>query len=388
MDLKKIGIVGTGFIAKGLVVALEHKEDIIVSKVLTRRKITECTDFPKADLLTNNVNELIENADIIVECSGDVIHGTEVIDKCITASLPVVTMNTELHVTSGSYFVKKGFITEAEGDQPGCLAKLKEDALEMGFKPLVYGNIKGFLNYNPHFKEMHYWSKKYGISLQMVTAFTDGTKVEMEQALVANGLNAGIAPGGLLGISVEDLISGTTLLAEKAKELGYPLSDFILSTKPSPAVFITAEHSANQRDALKYFKMGEGPFYTLFANVHLCYLEIFKTIKRVIKGEGVLLNNSEFPTISVASIAKRYLKPGELIQDGIGSFDVRGKACNILENPGHVPIGLLKNVVIKRSIEPGQKIHFDDIEIVDSLALRAWLEIEKKVRNKNNKPIN
>lgn len=383
MGLKKIGIVGTGFIAKGLALSLEYKQGIIVSKVLTRRKITECIDFPKPELLTNSIDDLIEHSDLIVECSGDVIHGTDIIDKCISASLPVVTMNTELHVTTGSYFVKKGFITEAEGDQPGCLAKLNEDALEMGFKPLVYGNIKGFLNHNPSLKDMKYWSKKYGISLQMVTASTDGTKVEMEQALVANGLNAGIAEGGLLGVTVEELISGAAFLTDKAKELGYPLSDFVLCTKPSPAVFITAEHNENQREALKYFKMGEGPYYTLFANYHLCYLEIFKTIKRVLKGEDVLLNNSEFPTISVAAIAKRNLKPGELILDGIGSFEVRGKACKILDNPGLVPIGLLKNVVVKRGIEPGQSIHFDDIEIPDSLALRAWREIEKKVREKS-----
>jgi len=382
MDLKKIGIVGTGYIAKGLVLALENKHEVVVSKVLTRRKTSECTDFPKKELLTNNVDELIEHADLIVECSGDVIHGTDMIDKCIRASLPIVTMNSELHVTTGSYFVKKGFITEAEGDQPGCLAKLKEEALEMGFKPLVYGNVKGFLNHNPSLKEMQYWSKKSGMSLQMVTSFTDGTKVEIEQALVANGLNAGIAGDGLLGMDVEDIYSGATFLADKAKELGYPISDYILSAKPSPAVFITAEHDENQRKALMNYKMGEGPYYTLFGYHHLCYLEIYKTIKRVLYGGGVLLNNGEFPKISVAAIAKRKLKPGQLIVNGIGSFEVRGKACKIADNPSHVPIGLLKNVVVKRPIEPGQPLHFDDIEIPDSLALRVWQDIEKKAREK------
>ena len=40
----------------------------------------------------------------------------------------------------------------------------------MGFFPLVYGNIKGFLNYNPTMEDMKFWSKKNGISLNQVTS--------------------------------------------------------------------------------------------------------------------------------------------------------------------------------------------------------------------------
>ncbi|MBG9588615.1 NAD(P)-dependent oxidoreductase [Cytobacillus firmus] len=376
MEKGRVGIVGTGFISKGLVLALEGNSELTVTNVLTRRKIADCMEFPRIEVLTNDIDTLIEGSDIIVECSGDVIYGTDVIDKCLSASLPVVTMNAELHVTTGSYFVNKGLITEAEGDQPGCLAILKENALQMGFKPLVYGNIKGFLNHLPTLKDMKFWSKKNGISLQMVTASTDGTKVEIEQALVANGLNADISDDGLLGIKPVDLISGVNALAEKAKNLGTPISDYILYSKPSPSVFITAEHNDNQREALKYFKMGEGPFYTLFANYHLCHLEIIKTIKRVLNGGGVLLNNSEMPKVSVAAIAKRSIKPGEFLPFGIGSFDVRGKACKIINNIGHIPIGLIKNAVVKRNISQGQQIHFEDIEIPESLALTAWKRIE------------
>ena len=68
----------------------------------------------------------------------------------------------------------------------------------MGFHPVVYGNIKGFLNKNPKKEEMEYWSKRNGISLGMTTSFTDGTKVHIEQALVANGLGADILDRDLL----------------------------------------------------------------------------------------------------------------------------------------------------------------------------------------------
>src|SRR5690606_28580474 len=133
--------------------------------VLTRRSLQTFNDFPLPDLLTNSLDDLIDHSDLIVECSGDVFNGTEVIERAFEAGLPVVTVNAELQVTTGSYLAAKGFITEAEGDQPGSLAALREEALQMGFKPLVYGNMKGYLNHNPLPEDMVYWARRQGISV-------------------------------------------------------------------------------------------------------------------------------------------------------------------------------------------------------------------------------
>lgn len=373
----RIGIVGTGFISRGLFMALEGRPDLVVSKVLTRRDVQTCSEFPRQDVLTNSVSELIDGSGLVVECSGDPIHGTEVLSQVMAASLPVVTMDAELHVTTGSYFARRGFITEAEGDQPGCLAALREDAVQMGFRPLVYGNIKGFSNHNPTRDEMVFWAHKQGISLHQVTAATDGTKLQFEQALVANGLGADIVEPGMLGINCEDVNTGGNILADQAKNHNCAISDYLLSPRP-PAktlpkgVFITGEHDERQRAYLSYYKLGEGPYYTLLRSFYLPHLEIAKTIKRAINGGGVLLNNGENPTISIAAIAKRQLLPGEPIQRGVGSFEVRGIAVRIADHPDHIPIGLLANAVVARNIEPGQQISFDDVEIPESLALEAW----------------
>ena len=152
----RVGIIGSGFIGKGLVKALTLMEDVEVMKVVTRTRIDGRNDFPYPHLLTNSIEDCIEHSDVIVECTGDVLFGTEMIAKVMESDIPVVTMNTELQVTTGSYFAGKGFITEAEGDQPGCIAALRENVLQMGFEPLVYGNIKGFLNSNPSPEDMHY----------------------------------------------------------------------------------------------------------------------------------------------------------------------------------------------------------------------------------------
>jgi predicted homoserine dehydrogenase-like protein len=284
-------------------------------------------------------------------------------------------MDSELQVTTGSYFARLGFITEAEGDQPGSLAALRENVIQMGFKPLVYGNIKGFLNPTPTINEMKYWARKQHISLDKVTSFTDGSKLQIEQALVANGLSAGIAKPGLIGITADDLNSGASLLAKRAIEIGYPISDYILSTRLPPGVFIAAEHEERQKEYLKYYKLGNGPYYVLLQAYHLCHLEIVKTIRRIFSGGGVLINNGENPTISVAAVAKKRLNPGEKIERGIGSFAVRGNAVRIAENRGHIPIGLLSNAVITKRVEAGELLSFDAVEIPDSLAFRAWQEV-------------
>jgi len=376
--MTKIGVIGSGFIAKGFVNALADHTLYALGKVLTRSTIEDRGDFPHNSHMTRDLNDLIANSDLIVECSGDAIYACDTISKILEANIPVVTMNSEFHVTVGSYFVDKGLVTEAEGDQPGVLAQLHEEAISMGFKPLVYGNIKGFLNENPTSDDMEYWGNKSGISLDMVTSFTDGTKVQIEQTLVANGLGATIAKDGLIALKDDDLLHGGSILSEKAKELGEPISDYLLSPKLPAGVFVAAEHNINQKEGLRYYKMGEGPYYVLEKPYHLCHLEIFKTIARVLRGGGVLLDNSTMPTISTATIAKRDLKVGEKIQKGIGSFDVRGIAVKIKEHKNHIPIGLMKNVILKKDVLAGNELTFDDIDIPASLALTIWKDIEKK----------
>ena len=370
--MKNIGVIGTGFIARGLVNLLNNSREYKLSGILTRTDASTRTDFPRVELLTNSLDYLIDHSDLIVECSGDAIYATDSIAKILEASLPVVTMNTEFHITAGSYFIDKGLITEAEGDQPGSLAILNEEIIAMGFKPLVYGNIKGFLNQNPTADDMKFWSNKSGISLDMVTSFTDGTKVQMEQALVANGLNANISKQGLIGLAEDDMQLGGDELAKYAKEIGEPISDYLLSPKLPAGVFIIAEHDPEQKEQLQYYKMGEGPFYVIERTFHLCHLEILKTIKRVLIGGGVLLDNSKTPRISVGTIAKRDLQKGLEIKKGIGSFDVRGEALRIVENKNHLPMGLCANIVLTRDIKEGELITFDDISTPESLALTAW----------------
>jgi len=307
-----------------------------------------------------------------LEASGDVCNSTAVLEMALERSIPVITMNAELQITTGSYLARKGFITEAEGDQPGCLAALGEEVLQMGLSPLVYGNLKNFLNHNPTLEEMRFWAGKSGNSVENITSFTDGTKVQIEQALVANGLSAAIIEPGLCGLARDSVEAGGIELAEKAKAIGSPVSDYLLSAKIPPGVFVTAECDPCHKVYLRYYKMGEGPYYTFVRNYHLCHFEAMKTIDRVLSGGKVLINNSLQPRVSVAAVAKRDLPAGYLIKKAIGSFDVRGVAVNIRDMPDHIPIGLLQSARLTDDIRTGEIISFERASIPKSLALDYW----------------
>ena len=373
-----IGIIGTGFVSRHFVHELARRPHYELAKVLTRRPIASCSEYPQQDTLTNDIDELIEASDVVFECTGDVPYASSTVGPVLAATKPVVTLNAEFHATLGSFFVGQGLLTEAEGDQPGCLAALHEEAVTMGFKPLAYGNMKAFLNRDPSPEDMTFWAKKQDYSVPMVTSFTDGSKVQIEQCLVANGLNAGIAKEDLIGLETDDLKHAAEELGKAADRVGYPISEYILGRNLQHGVFIVARHDDAQHLPLKNFKLGDGPYYLLVKDYCLVHLEVFKTIERVLAQRPPLLNNSATPRVSVAAVAKRDLVPGSVIERGLGSFDLRGVCVNIADRINHLPICLANNLRIKQPVQMGQVLTSADIDMPESNAFTIWKAIENR----------
>lgn len=374
-DATRVGLVGTGFIAQGALEVINSTFGLRVASILTRRRPeTVPAAFP-AELVTNGIDELIDGSDLIFECTGDVIWATSVIERALAAGRPVVTMNSEFHVTIGSYFVGRGYLTEACGDQPGALAALHREALGMGFVPMALVNIKGFLNLNPSEADMRYWSELQGLSLHETTSFTDGTKLQIEQAFIANGLGADIIREGMLGRRVEDL-RDTDYLIDHAESTGNIVSDYVLCNGAPPGVFILAKHPVNQRlpNYGPYEKLltKEKRAYLLLRPYHLCALEVANTLRQVVAGDSVLLDNGVTPRLSVAAVAKQPLPRGHEIRRAIGGFEVRGVAVRITDEPDHVPIGLLDGARLRHAVEPGQALRSQDVELSPSRAVEIW----------------
>lgn len=379
----KVGVIGTGFIGTGLFYSLDRTPDLHYQLGLTRRD-PQTVGSVDPERLTNSIARLIDECDVIVECSGDTVYATPLIRQALTAGIPVVTMNSELQVTSGSFLQQFGYLTEGEGDQPGSIAALRRDVVAMGFSPIVYGNVKGFLNPTPTQPEMEKWAALQGISLGQVTSFTDGTKVHVEQVVVANGLGASLAPGGLVGGDTvyDGFKEGAIALAEIADGAGIVMSDFLMASnnpspgrdRPAPGVFIVATMpDERQRPSLKYYKLGEGPYYVFERPYHLCHFELAKTIRAVVDGDEPLLNNSGHPRYGVSAVAKRDLAAGHVITRGIGGFDLRGEGVAIADDTDHVPIALLTGARLRRNMSAGETLRFDDVDLPENEAVEAWL---------------
>jgi predicted homoserine dehydrogenase-like protein len=367
----RVGISGTGFIARGMAEVLEASPEFELAAVLTRRPVAASEQHFPDGVLTNSVSCLVDRADVIIECSGDTVHAAKVIVAAAEAGRPVVTMNSEAQVTIGSALVQKGYwITEAHGDQPGCLAELDEEAREMCFRPLAYVNLKGFLNLDPTYEDMLFWSEKQGLTLRQVTSFTDGSKLQIEQAFVANGLGARIARQGMIGGKSEDL-TDLDHLVRTARTLGAPISDYVINSGP-PGVLIIADNPiAAAQDGYLPFKRlmtRDGEAYVLLRPFHLVHLEIGKTLRRLTRGMPPLLNNGRHPTATVAAIAKKPLKAGVVIEEALGGFALRAEAIEIVGHEDAVPITLLDGARLRHDVEPGQIIRRADVDVVETLA--------------------
>ncbi len=375
LPITRVGIIGTGFIAKGLYSLLNNAEDFQCTCLLTRQETSKVEGLPH-HLLTTSVENFVEHSDIVVECSGDAIHATDVLWRIRDTQLPIVTIDSEFQVTIGSWFVQQGvYLTEADGDQPGCLARLKLEAETMGFSPICYVNLKGFLNPNPTPEEMQYWANQQKLQINQVVSFTDGTKLQIEQALVANGLGAGLAKPGMIGASVNDL-SDLDFLVRASQERGLPLSDYVLIPGGPPGVLILATNEIMDKVEgylpFSRLRTKEGLAYQLLRPYHLCHLEILKTLRGVVDGERELLNNSANPTITVAAVAKKTLRRHSIVPHGVGGFEVRGMAVPIDQYPDAVPICLIKNSRILKEIPKGEIVRFEDIELAQTKALDLY----------------
>jgi predicted homoserine dehydrogenase-like protein len=373
----RIGLSGTGFVARKVFAALAMTPDLVVTGVLTRRAPALSTDAFPEDILTNSADRLAERADIVFECSGDPIHAAEVLATAGAAGARLVTLSAETQITIGSALLARGHsITEAHGDQPGALAALDREAREMHFRPLAYVNFKGFYDPDPTPANMEYWARRQKTTIRAVTSYTDGTKLQAEQVLVANGLGARIARQGMIGGEAPDL-ADLDHLAEAARALGAPISDYVVH-RGVKGVLILAENPVADLDpdfsVFAALRTRKGRAYRLLKPYYLVYAEIAKTLRAVAAGAPPLVTNSLDPVATLVAVAKRPLPAGTAIETALGGFLLRGEAAEIAACPEAVPITLLDGARLLRPLAAGEVVTWTDVEPRDSLALALWRE--------------
>ena len=318
------------------------------------------------------------DTEILLEMSGTVEYGTEVVLKGIESNKHILTMNPELQVTVGSQLKKRAdkkglLISDVYGDQPGSLARLIGSAHMMGFKILVAGNMKRYRDDFATQEKMQPWADDKGLAVRQTVSFTDGTKQAIEMNLVANYFGFDILKEGMKGAKINDIQEAISEFKdEPIPENG--VVDYGIGSKLFPGVFAVVEHhSPHQQKYLRYLGLGEGPRYVIFEPYHLCHLEVATSIAEILLLKKEIINNSTQPRMRTVSYAKRELKKGEKI-DGIGGDMIRGDICRESESKEYLPAGLAIGAILKNDISINTKVKLEDVELPHNAATRLFFE--------------
>ncbi|WP_066377761.1 MULTISPECIES: NAD(P)H-dependent oxidoreductase [unclassified Anabaena] len=392
----RVGMIGAGFMGRGIanqiinsvpgmeLVAISNRSLDGAKRAYTEAGIEEIQIVESVGALETAIAQgkyaITEDAnficqaqgiDAIIEVTGAVEFGTQMVMQGIAHRKHIIMMNAELDATIGPilkvYADKAGVILSAcDGDQPGVELNLYRFVKSIGLTPLLCGNIKGLQDpyRNPTTQEG--FAKRWGQKAHMVTSFADGTKISFEQAIVANATGMKVAKRGMLGYNFTGHVDEMTNMydVEQLKELG-GIVDYVVGAKPSPGVFVFATHDdPKQRHYLDLYKLGEGPLYSFYTPYHLCHFEVPLSVARAVLFQDAVMAPLGGPLVDVVATAKIDLKAGDTL-DGIGYYMTYGQCenSNIVQQQKLLPMGLAEGCRLKRDIPRDQVLTYDDVEL-------------------------
>jgi predicted homoserine dehydrogenase-like protein len=280
-----------------------------------------------------------------------------------------VLMNAELDATVGPmlkvYADRAGVVaTGADGDEPAVAMNLVRFVRSIGLEPVLAGNIKGF--YDPYRTPatQQAFAAATGQDARMVTSFADGTKLSLESTLLANATGFGVARRGMYGhrcAHVRDVVESY----DAEELLAGGLVDFVLGAEPGSGAFVVG-YGADPRKApqLRYFKLGDGPFYVFYRPFHLPHLETPLTVARAVLFGDAAVAPLAGPVCETVTVAKRDLHLGETL-DGIGGFDCYGmiENVNVSRREALLPIGVARGCRLTRAVPKDHPIAYADVEL-------------------------
>lgn len=310
-----------------------------------------------------------ESADVVIEATSAIAAGARFVITALENRKHVVLMNAEIDLLYGPYFAKvaaqNGVVcTSIDGDQYGVLKRLIDDFELWGFQLVMAGNIKGFLDRYADPISIIPEADKRNLDYKMCTSYTDGTKLNIEMAIIANAFGMKTVVPGMLGpraahvSEVFDIYDFEALWADRV-----PFVDYVLEAEPGGGVFAIGYHDhPYQRRMMDYYKMGKGPFYLFYRHCHLCHVEAMPSILEAALADAPLLQPWQGLKTNVYAYAKKDLKAGELL-DGLGGHTCYGmiENCTPHNGTGRLPILLAENVRVTRDIPKDHMINFSDI---------------------------
>jgi predicted homoserine dehydrogenase-like protein len=309
-----------------------------------------------------------EDIDMFMEASSSIDSGLAYTQKAIEFGHDILLMNGEVDCFYGPQLyemAKKAdvLISSTDGDQYGVLIKLIEEVELMRLRPIMIGNIKGFLNRYANPENIKYEADIRNLDYKMCVTYTDGTKLAIEMAIMCNATGFVPYKGKMEGPRMKwvgDVLDYYDFDAI-SKE---PVVEYILGAEPSGGVFVVAEcHSPYQKRLLKYYKMGDGPYYVFYRPYHLCHIETAYAIGRMVFDKEPLLVPWKGRVANINAVAKKDLVPGAIL-DEPGMYTVYGEMAlqSVIDENRWALVHEVNGRKVKKPIMRDSPICVDDLE--------------------------
>jgi predicted homoserine dehydrogenase-like protein len=209
--------------------------------------------------------------------------------------------------------------------------------------------MKFFLNRYANAESARPWAEKQRGSVVQTVSYTDGTKMNVEQALIGNYLGLTPIKPGMEGPRCMDLRE----VLEKfdfSSYGGQGRVDYTVGVPwPGGGVYIVGWCDDDQQDfLLNYYKVtSKRPYYLFFRPYHLCHVETPRAIAQAyFDARPVICPPLGPKTNDVYAYAKRDLAPGTIIQHAIGGDEVYGMvdACSRAAGENGAAVSLLEPI--------------------------------------------
>jgi predicted homoserine dehydrogenase-like protein len=388
----KIGIVGAGYMGQAMaltiernlvgmrVVAIANRTVETAERVFAEAGVEESVQAGDQEALDSLVargrravasDPLLlcrsQEIEAIIECTGEVEYGARTVTEAIANRKHVLLVNAELDATVGPVLKvladRMGVvITNADGDEPSVAMNMFRFVKSIGYRPVLAGNVKGFLDHHRNPDTQKGFADAHGMRANMVTSFADGTKLSLEATTLANATGFKVTKLGMVGrrlAHVNDLLG----FCHPKELLEQGVVDYVLGAEPGSGAFVVGYNDDPQlMPYMSYFKMGDGPLYMFYRPFHLAHLEAPLSVARAVLFGDASIAPAGPPVCEVAAVAKRDLEAGEEL-DGIGGYNCYGLIDNVenTRRDGILPIGLAADARLTRPVAQDQPIRAADV---------------------------
>jgi len=333
------------------------------------------------------MNEFPEGfIDVIVEASNSIGSAANYCLQAIEKGVDVVLMNAEVDLALGflldRFAKKKGVVlTSDAGDQHGVLRRMVDDIKLWGFDIVQAGNIKGYLDRYATAQSLSHEAAKRNLSPIQCCAYTDGTKLSIEMACLANSVGLIPQVPGMLGPSALHVREALELFDfDKYDSIGR--IDYLLGAKPDGGVYVIGRcEDPLQSRYMEYYKMGAGPYYLFYRPYHLCHVETPNAIAEAVIRKRAVMRPGEYRMTDVYAYAKRDLEPGLIIKHGVGGEHFYGmvECCRDADAKGKVPLVLLEGEgamfpQMKERLRRDSPLEWGMVDLPDSFLMQKFKE--------------